>query len=178
MTTTVRTRNGSRASEGHAPAVLPGLMVGVGLGGLVDGVIFHQVLQWHHMLTDYGRYASYPRTTVDQLETNTLADGLFHAGTIVVLVIGLLLLWRRMDRRMVPARLLTGLLLAGWGMFNLVEGIVDHHLLTVHHVRDDVDDPLLWDLGYLVMGAGLVLLGWLLARPFRSRSGWETGGDG
>ena len=34
-----------------------------------------------------------------------------------------------------------GLVLAGWGIFNLLEGIVDHHLLGVHHVRDDAGSP-------------------------------------
>ena len=24
----------------------------------------------------------------------------------------------------------------GWGLFNLVEGIIDHHVLEIHHVRD------------------------------------------
>lgn len=48
----------------------------------------------------------------------------------------------------------------GWGLGNLVEGIVDHHVLRVHHVRDDVTNPLAWDLGILALGA-LLLLGGL-----------------
>ena len=27
------------------------------------------------------------------------------------------------------------LVLAGWGIFNLIEGIIDHHLLELHHVN-------------------------------------------
>jgi uncharacterized membrane protein len=27
----------------------PGILLGVGLGGFVDGILLHQVLQWHHM---------------------------------------------------------------------------------------------------------------------------------
>ena len=46
-----------------------------------------------------------------------------------------------------------GLLLAGWGVFNLVEGLIDHHLLGVHHVRDDLGAPLSWDIGFLVLRA-------------------------
>jgi hypothetical protein len=34
-------------------------------------------------------------------------------------------------------------MLAGWGAFNLVEGIVDHQILTVHHVNPD--HVMLWD---------------------------------
>ncbi|GAA5038269.1 DUF2243 domain-containing protein [Actinopolymorpha pittospori] len=30
---------------------LPGLVLGVGLGRFVDGILLHQVLQWHHMLS-------------------------------------------------------------------------------------------------------------------------------
>lgn len=35
-----------------------GLLLGLGLGGFVDGIAFHQILQWHHMLSDYGAYAT------------------------------------------------------------------------------------------------------------------------
>ena len=57
-----------------------------------------------------------------------------------------------------------GLLLMGWGAFNLVEGIVDHHVLTIHHVRDDVGDPLGWDLAFLALGAVLALGGLAIKR--------------
>lgn len=59
--------------------------------------------------------------------------------------------------------------MAGWGVFNLVEGIVDHQVLGIHHVRDDLGAPLGWDLGFLACGALLVVVGWVLARP-RARS--------
>ena len=55
----------------------PGILLGIGLGGFVDGIVLHQILQWHHMLTSEG---DYPPTTVAGLETNTLWDGLFHAS--------------------------------------------------------------------------------------------------
>jgi uncharacterized membrane protein len=62
--------------------------------------------------------------------------------------------------------------LIGWGGFNLVEGLVDHHLLGVHHVRDDLGAPLGWDLGFLVFGALLVVVGAVLMakRPARVSS--------
>src|SRR5215217_6491644 len=154
-------------AEVRRPRILgPGLTLGLGLGGFVDGIVLHQILQWHHMLTDYGGYGTFPRTTVPDLEDNTLADGLFHASTWILVVIGLFWLWRVLSRSdgPVPMRALTGLLLAGWGLFNLAEGIVDHQILTVHHVRDDVADPLPWDLGFLAIGALLVLVGWALYR--------------
>ena len=64
-------------------------------------------------------------------------------------------------------RALVGTMLVGWGLFNLVEGVVDHHLIGVHNVRDDVSDPLWWNVGFLVFGAVLVAVGAVLARSAR-----------
>jgi uncharacterized membrane protein len=35
----------------RAPVIAPGLVIGAGLGGFVDGIVFHQILQWHGMLS-------------------------------------------------------------------------------------------------------------------------------
>ena len=150
-------------AERVRPPRLPGLLLGVGLGGFVDGIVLHQLLQWHHLLTDAGRF---PADTVSGLEGNTVADGLFHVASWVFVVAGSVLLVRawREGRPAPPLRAQVGLVLAGWGMFNLVEGVVDHHLLTLHHVRDDVADPLPWDLGFLAVGALLVAVGLTMAR--------------
>jgi uncharacterized membrane protein len=143
-----------------------GLLLGVGLGGFVDGILLHQILQWHHMLTGTGSdnlgLATYPATTVEGLEVNTLWDGLFHALAWVCVAAGLALVWRA-GRPPRANRRLLGLLLAGWGLFNLVEGVVDHHLLGIHHVRPG-DGQLLFDLGFLVLGALLAAGGWALYR--------------
>jgi uncharacterized membrane protein len=48
-------------------------------------------------------------------------------------------------------------------VFNLVEGIVDHHLLGIHHVRTG-PYQIWWDLGFLLLGAVLMAGGWLLQR--------------
>ena len=63
----------------------------------------------------------------------------------------------------------AGQLLLGWGLFNLVEGLLDHHLLGIHHVRE-VPDPLAYDLVFLGLGGlGLILVGaWLRRGPPRS----------
>ena len=122
----------------HGPTPLaPGLLLGIGLGGFVDGIVLHQILQWHHMLTATDRY---PSSTVVGLEANTFADGLFHVATFVIVLVGTLVTtkaWQQ-GRLAPPWRVHIGLLLIGWGGFNLVEGLVDHHLLRIHHVRDDV----------------------------------------
>jgi uncharacterized membrane protein len=143
--------------------VAPGLLLGIGLGGFIDGIVLHQVLQWHHMLTATG---DHPASTVSGLEANTTADGLFHLATWVFVVVASLLAVRawREGRFAPPWRVHLGLMLIGWGLFNLVEGLVDHHLLEVHHVRDDVTNPTWWDVGFLVFGAALVALGLALSR--------------
>jgi uncharacterized membrane protein len=139
----------------------PGILLGIGLGGFIDGIVLHQILQWHHMLTSAG----YPPDSVRNLTINTLFDGLFHAVTWVATAVGLFLLHRAVRRGFAWSgyRLLGGMAI-GWGAFNLVEGVVDHHLLGLHHVKENAPNPLLWDLGFLALGAVLVLVGVALSR--------------
>jgi uncharacterized membrane protein len=141
----------------------PAFLFGIGLGGFIDGILLHQVLQWHHMLTSTGEY---PRDTVAGLEANTLADGFFHFATWIVVTVAMVLTvkaWRE-GQLAPPWGAHIGLLLAGWGVFNLVEGLIDHELLGIHHVRDDLGGPTGWDLGFLAFGAALVLGGLALHR--------------
>ena len=156
-----------RTTSRPVTPVGPALVSGLGLGGFVDGILLHQILQWHHMLTDTG---DHPMDTVSGLEANTLADGFFHAATWVLVLAGIVLTvqaWRS-GRLAPPWRAHLGLLLAGWGIFNLVEGAVNHHLLGIHNVRDDVADPLWWNVGFLALGVLLVLVGIALHRSARA----------
>jgi uncharacterized membrane protein len=152
-----------RAEQGdgyRGPLVTAGILLGVGLGGFVDGIVLHQILQWHHMLT-----VPYPATSVENLELNTVWDGIFHAFTWVAVTVGLTLLWRagrRPDVRW-SGRVFVGSLAIGWGLFNLIEGIVDHHILGIHHVRPGPNE-LVWDIGFLAFGAILVGLGWAMVQ--------------
>ena len=155
----------------------PLILCGVGFGGFFDGIVFHQLLQLHHMLSNTGedRLGLEPRSpdTVDGLEVNTVWDGLFHGFTYVMLLAGVVWLWSRW-RTMPPVRppwsLLAGGLVTGWGIFNVLEGVVDHHVLAIHHVTT-AEPVLLYDL--LFLGVGAALLGggiWLLRSPMRSGS--------
>jgi uncharacterized membrane protein len=148
---------------------LPSLLLGIGFGGFIDGIVLHQVLQWHHMLTDEG---CCPASTVGGLEDNTLADGFFHLGTWVVVMAGTIVAIRAWQRGELapPWRSHLGGLLAGWGLFNLVEGLIDHQVLGIHHVRDDLGAPLDWDLGFLAFGLALVVVGLALVRSGRARA--------
>src|ERR671917_212828 len=148
---------------------LPGVMLGVGLGGFIDGILLHQVLQWHHLLTSTG---DHPRNTVAGLEANTLADGLFHLATWLAVVAAVALTvnaWQR-GRLAPPWKAHVGLMLAGWGAFNVVEGLIDHQVLGIHHVRDDLGGPLGWDLGFLAFGAALIAAGAVLSRRPAART--------
>ena len=149
---------------------LPGTILGIGLGGFVDGIVAHQILQWYHLLsrtdTDKIGIKSYPADTVYGLQINTLWDGLFHTFAWLAVLTGLGLLYRRVTHsrgRVWASRTLWGWILVGWGLFNLVEGVVDHHLLGIHHVRSG-PGQLWWDLGFLALGALLALVGWTLQR--------------
>lgn len=150
----------------HAPRVpfpaAAGVLFGIGLGGFFDGIVLHQLLQWHHMLTSAG----YPADSVRNLQVNTLADGLFHSVTYVCVAVALVLLWRRAHGRHLwwSSRLLAGTMLVGFGGFTLVEGLVNHQWLGLHHVNETVprDQWVWWDIGFLLWGAAMAAAGaWL-----------------
>ncbi|MFD8294973.1 DUF2243 domain-containing protein [Streptomyces bauhiniae] len=152
---------------------LPGLLLGVGLGGFVDGILLHQLLQWHHMLTstdhDHIGVKYYDPHTVSGLEMNTVWDGVFHALCWIAVLAGLAVLYSRVihDRRTVwTSRVLWGWVLSGWGVFNLVEGILDHQILGIHHVHGGPYQAW-WDAGFLVLGALFVAVGHLIRRGGR-----------
>lgn len=159
-----------RPVGGTRGIALPGIVLGVGLGGFVDGILLHQVLQWHHMLSSTDsdnigvRY--YSPHTVTGLQMNTMWDGFFHVFTWLSVLLGLGLLYSRVTHsrgKVWRSRILWGWGLVGWGLFNLVEGVVDHHVLGIHHVRAGPHQAW-WDIGFLVLGALLVAGGWLLQR--------------
>jgi uncharacterized membrane protein len=138
------------------------VVIGVGAGGLLDGFVLHQLLQWHHL---WSRKTN--DETVQGLKDNTLADGIFHTATLGVLLVGIALL---VGRR-VEARPLLGLALVGWGVFNVVDQLVFHLAIGAHHIRMHVDNPEVYDWAFAAMGVVLIAVGWAVAR-----SGARTGG--
>jgi uncharacterized membrane protein len=165
--TAERTEMAGREGPRRRSLTVPGLLLGLGLGGFVDGILLHQILGWHHMRSGDGAGGGEPITTVGGLEANTLADGLSHTGTWILVLVGVAMIWDRSRDGDASWRRLAGLLLAGWGLFNLVEGVIDHQILGIHHVRDDEGAPLGWDLAFLASGVVLIAVGALLARGRR-----------
>lgn len=129
------------------------VLLGIGLGGFFDGIVLHQILQWHHILSEVES-----PTTVSGIQLNVLADGLFHVATYITTVAGVALVWNaaRGMRGTWSWLVLLGGVLIGWGAFNLVEGTINHHILQIHHVRPG-PNQLAWGLGFLALGA--VMLG-------------------
>jgi uncharacterized membrane protein len=54
----------------------------------------------------------------------------------------------------------------GWGLFNVVEGLIDHYLLELHHVHPGENEAA-WEMAFLVFGALLIAGGSKLIRAGR-----------
>lgn len=60
-----------------APAAFPtaaAIILGAGLGIFFDGIVLHQLLQWHHLVSNWS-----PAETVEGMEFNTYWDGMLHS---------------------------------------------------------------------------------------------------
>jgi len=123
--------------------------LGIGLLGAADGVVFHQLLQWHSVYMHTHRHGQ------------IVSDGLFHALTVAALVVGAVTLWRagRPAELWRGRKLLLGGVLLGGGGFNVAEGLINHHLLQIHHVKPGDPNELLYDLAFLASGVALFAIG-------------------
>ena len=137
-----------------------GYLLGFGLGGFFDGILLHQVLQWHHLLSGLEQARGDVRFLI-------LTDGLFHLLMYVFTAGGLWLLWRARrgfgqegaDRRLFADALL------GFGGWHIIDSILSHWILGIHRIRMDAENPLFWDLLWFVaFGIVPMILGWLLRR--------------
>lgn len=134
------------------------VILGFALGGFFDGILLHQILQWHHLLS-----------LVDglgDLRVQVLWDGYFHALMYIVAAIGWLGLWRaRAQVHQQRGRCVAGALMMGFGLWHIVDGILSHWLLGIHRIKLDSPDPLVWDLiWFALFGLVPLIAGWLLLR--------------
>lgn len=137
--------------------------MGVGSGGFVDGIVLHQILGWHHLICTT---ATFQAETVEALKLQNTQDGPFHAATWLRTVVGVAMIFRfaRAPAQVWSGRTLLGASLAGWGVFNFIEGLINHQILGTHHVLPGHPNQLLFDLLFLASGIALMLFGWGIAR--------------
>ena len=142
------------------PLTSAATVLGIGLGGFVDGIVLHQILQWHQMLSN-----KIAPVTVEAKSVNMFWDGVFHAFTLLVTLTGAILLWNLLGKKDINRSgwLFSGGLLLGWALFNIIEGIADHHLLKLHNVREVSAQPEIWNIGFLLLSILLLLVaGWMI----------------
>jgi uncharacterized membrane protein len=142
-------------------AILAGILIGIGMGGFVDGIVLHQILQWHNMLSTW-----IPPTTMEAMRINMLWDGIFHAFVWLVTLTGIFMFWKAAyyGEMIASFRAFVGQLLLGWGSFNLVEGLINHQILGLHYVRQ-VPNYTIYNLIFLaIAGILFIILGWVLMR--------------
>jgi uncharacterized membrane protein len=141
--------------------MLAGGVLGFAFGGFFDGILLHQVLQWHHFLS------LVPGEALRDIRVQILWDGLFHVAVYLVAAVGLFLLWRARDgfaasgadRRLLAAALL------GFAVWQAVDIVLFHWIIAIHRIRVDVPNPLAWDVGWLLTtGLPPLLLAWWLGR--------------
>ncbi len=147
-----------------------GAVLGFALGGFFDGILLHQILQWHHLLSLVPQ--------VDSLREQVLWDGYFHALMYGIAVIGLWGLWRARRNPAEPqGRALLAALLLGFGLWHVVDALLSHWLLGIHRIRLDSSSPMLWDaIWFTAFGVVPLLLGWVLLRnpPLGGRGAGAT----
>ena len=146
-----------------SPWILWGAVLGFALGGFFDGILLHQILQWHHLLSLV--------PGLEDLRVQILWDGYFHALMYLVALAGLWGLWQARRRAMIQGLVLkgaplAGALLLGFGIWHVVDGILSHWILGIHRIKLDSPSPLAWDLFWLALFGllPLVVSRWLLAR--------------
>lgn len=157
MTTYVEQSSSTDPPASTTRLRLPGLLLGVAFGGFFDGIVLHQILQWHHLLSGLsgGRWGD--------LRLQLLADGVFHALMYVLAATALVLLFRRRSSlTLAGARdTLLVVFITGFALWHLLDAVLSHWMLGIHRIRMDSAHPLAWDIGWLLVFA---LLPWLWAR--------------
>lgn len=145
-------------------SAISAILIGIGLAGLIDIIVFHAILQWHHTSS----HKLMPNT-LESLQINILHDGVFLTFSLIITILGIVLLWfaqssKEKDYFLLHKRSFIGIVLIGFGGFNAIEGIINHHILQMHHVIE-VPDPLVFDLAFLFIGGiAIAILGAIMIK--------------
>lgn len=143
-----------------------GYLIGFGLGGFFDGILLHQILQWHHLLS--------LMDGVGDLRNQVLFDGLFHALMYAVAGAGLVILMRSRAAfgEQGSSRWFLGSVLLGFGVWHVTDSLLSHWILGIHRIKIDSPNPLFWDLLWFALFAiGPLFAGWMLRRGGGSNGG-------
>lgn len=134
----------ARSSDSWRPLIWPAFWLGFALSGFFDGILLHQILQWHHLLS---------AVRGGDLRFQILMDGYFHLLMYVVAAFGLYLLWRRRRAFEQPgsSRGVLAYMLVGFGLWHVLDAVASHWILGIHRIKQDAANPLLWDLGWLIV---------------------------
>lgn len=144
--------------------LLSGVLIGVGTMALIDEIIFHQLLQWHHFF-DF-----------NTMQFGIFSDGLLNAFALFAIVAGIFLFAH--VTKMYTYSLLRWFagIFIGLGSFQLFDGIVSHKLLQIHQIRYGVD-ILPYDIAWNASAILLLTIGifmWLRTRKNARQSETEV----
>lgn len=138
----------------------PSFLLGFALGGFFDGILLHQILQWHHLLSLW--------TRPDDFAFQSTWDGLFHAAHYAIAAGALYALWRRREAAAMEGagRLIAGWAWLGFGVWHILDVVAFHWVLVMHRIRIGVENPLIYDLAFVALGVVSLVVGWaFLRRP-------------
>lgn len=158
-----------RFDDTTRPLAWAGFLLGISLGGFFDGILLHQILQWHHLLSNV--------QAVQDMRMQVLADGLFHGLMYAIAAVALFKLWRSRAVYATPGAdtLLWATALIGFGVWHILDAVLSHWITGIHRIKVDSPNPLAWDLFWFAAFGLLPLgLGWALRRPGNSRPGGGT----
>lgn len=151
--------NPSAARLSPVPLTTASLVLGIGLGGFADGIVLHQILQVHEMLSNKIDATNYIGKSV-----NMFWDGIFHFFCFLVVFAGIVLLWRLVKRSDVDhsGTLLAAGLIGGWGLFNLIEGLIDHQWLKLHNVVEFAANHTIGNSAFLCASVVMLMVSFVL----------------
>jgi uncharacterized membrane protein len=132
-------------------------LLGFAMGGFFDGILLHQILQWHHLLSGVQTGA------LGSLSAQVAVDGVFHAIMYVIAAAGLIELYRaRSAVAGEPAlRPRWGHFWIGFGVWHIIDALLSHWITGIHRIKMDAENPLVWDIAWFVVFGVLPLLyGW------------------
>ncbi|MDD9265788.1 DUF2243 domain-containing protein [Paenibacillus sp. GCM10023248] len=129
--------------------VVSSVILGMGLMGALDGIVFHQFLQWHHVIDHHNH------------RIELFSDGVFNLFVTLLLFYSCVKIFRDAAKEALSfhTRAFAGSIVIGAGAFNLLEGLIDHQILGLHHVRPASANWLIYDMVYLLSGIVLIVAG-------------------